>query len=468
MKIKRIEFKNCLAIKEMETKLGNVVEIKGASETGKTSILDSIRKGLENYDARTKFVNKDSDGEDGEIIIELDNGMEIIRKVDFRNSKSKSLEVKDGRKTVRSPQSFLNNLLGKNNFNPVEFFNKSEKEKTKELLGLIPIKITEEEIEKMLVNKVRNIDYSMHGLEVANVIEKELSEYRRECGREKKSVKGAVEELQLDLPRSYKPEEFRNVKLSEKFNEISMQDNINNEIETANMHINNGKEKVKDLQQQKETALDNEDERYQEELKAIEEKHNEKINNLNNTFNKKLDDQDLRIIEARDYLKENKFIDTTKMKENVETLEQGKEMLKLYDRMMQKDKERIELDEEYKEYTSDINKIRKLPAMLLKKVKSPIEGLEVKNGTVMINGLPLDNLSDGAMMKLAVEIAKQTSGELKTILLNGFEQFNSELQKKLLKEFKNDDYQLIITNVTDGDLQIISDNIDTTTGEIIE
>lgn len=84
----------------------------------------------------------------------------------------------------------------------------------------------------------------------------------------------------------------------------------------------------------------------------------------------------------------------------------------------------------------------------------------------------LKNLSDGAKMRLAIKIAKATSKELKLILLNGFEQLNWELQKEMFKEMQDDEYQYIITRVTDGPLCIshIQDGqiINTETGEAIE
>ena len=122
------------------------------------------------------------------------------------------------------------------------------------------------------------------------------------------------------------------------------------------------------------------------------------------------------------------------------------------------------------EYTKTIEKIRELPGKLLNAAKSPIPGMGIEKGLITINGLPIKNLSDGAKMRLSIQIAKETSKDLKLILLNGFEQLNWSLQKEMFKEMQDDEYQYIITKVGDGDLSIshIEENqiINIETGEI--
>ncbi len=61
MQIKRLEIKNCLAIKELELQAAQVNLIKGANESGKTSTLEVIKKALLNTERRVRF-GSDHDG----------------------------------------------------------------------------------------------------------------------------------------------------------------------------------------------------------------------------------------------------------------------------------------------------------------------------------------------------------------------------------------------------------------------
>ena len=160
------------------------------------------------------------------------------------------------------------------------------------------------------------------------------------------------------------------------------------------------------------------------------------------------------------------------MRQEVQEIEEGQSYLRIYDKLLESQKEYEKWNKEAERLTDIITKIRNLPAELLAEAKSPIPGMGVEKGNVTINGLPIKNLSDGAKMRLAIKIAKATSRELKLILLNGFEQLNWELQKEMFKEMQDDEYQYIITRVADGPLSIshIQDGqiINTETGEVIE
>lgn len=48
MQLKLVKLTNGLGIEEKEIQVGKVTLIQGESESGKTSIIDSIRKGLKN------------------------------------------------------------------------------------------------------------------------------------------------------------------------------------------------------------------------------------------------------------------------------------------------------------------------------------------------------------------------------------------------------------------------------------
>lgn len=455
MRLKLLKLTNCLGIEEKEIHIGKVTLIDGASESGKTSIIDSIRKGLKNEDVRPKFVNGDKNGV---VFMQFDEDFEVTRTVKSDNKATLKI-LKDGM-IPPQPQSFLNSLLGENDFAPIEWLKKKDKEQTEDLLKLLPIKVTAEDIEK-LTGQAVNIDYNKHGLVVCEEVEKHFMEIRKEVNADVKAYKINIDDSKSQLPNDYDAEKYRNEKLSDMFHKISEADKINNLIEKAKDRIANSQDMVQNFNNE-----------YEQRLTDLEAEFNRRKKELADTRDAKIKSENEKVAAAERYLSENQVIDTEKMRQEVQEIEKGQSYLRVYDKLVESQKEYDKWSKEAERLTDIITKIRNLPAELLAEAKSPIPGMGVENGNVTIDGLPIKNLSDGAKMRLAIKIAKATSKELKLILLNGFEQLNWELQKEMFKEMQGDEYQYIITRVTDGPLSIshIQDGqiINTETGEVIE
>lgn len=455
MRLKLLKLTNCLGIEEKEIQIGKVTLIDGASESGKTSIIDSIRKGLKNEDVRPKFVNGDKSGV---VFMQFDEDFEVTRTVKPDNKATVKI-LKDGMIPAQ-PQSFLNALFGENDFAPIEWLKKKDKEQTEDLLKLLPIKVTPEDIEKLAGQKV-NVDYNHHGLVVCEEVEKYFMEVRKEVNADVKAYKINIEDSKSQLPNGYEAEKYRDVKLNDLFEKISEADKINNLIEKANDRIANAQDIVQNFNDE-----------YKQRLADLQSEFDRRKKELTDTRDAKVKFEIDKVKAAEQYLEENKPIDAEKMRQEVQKIEEGQSYLRVYDNLIESQKEYEKWSKESERLTNVITEIRNLPTKLLAEAKSPIEGMGVEKGNVTINGLPIKNLSDGAKMRLAIKIAKATSKELKLILLNGFEQLNWELQKEMFKEMQDDEYQYIITRVTDGPLCIshIQDGqiINTETGEAIE
>lgn len=455
MRLKHVKLTNCLAIEEMEINLGKITLIDGASETGKTSIIDSIRKGFKNEDIRPKFVNGEGKGI---VFMQFDEDMEVTRTV--KNDNKSTLKIlKDGM-APQSPQGFLNALFGENDFAPVDWLKKKDKEQTEDLLKLMPIQVTNEDIEQ-LIGKTVPANYNQHGLVVCEEVEKHLMEVRKEINADVKAYKINIEDAKAELPADYEPERYRNVVLSDLFNEISKAERINNEIDKSENIITNANANMSNIQSD-----------YDARLEDLVQEFKRRKQDLINSTNEKIEAEKAKVVAAELFIKEHKKTDTTKMKEEVAEIERGQGYLRTFDKLQTSKTEFDKWSKEADKLTDMINKVREYPTVLLSKAKAPIEGMSVKNGMIEIDGLPIKNLSDGAKMRLAIKVAKATSGELKLILLNGFEQLNWSLQKEMFKEMQDDAFQYIITRVTDGPLAIshIQDGriINTQTGEVVE
>ena len=108
MRIAMLKLKNCLGIKELEFKPGQITLIEGEEKQGKTSILESIQRFFWNKSERASFVYKDDEGaaEKAETYIDLDDGTAMKKYVNSENKVTTTGIEKDGM-SPKSPETFL-------------------------------------------------------------------------------------------------------------------------------------------------------------------------------------------------------------------------------------------------------------------------------------------------------------------------------------------------------------------------
>ena len=105
--------------------------------------------------------------------------------------------------------------------------------------------------------------------------------------------------------------------------------------------------------------------------------------------------------------------------------------------------------------TEKIEKARSLPGEILRTASIPVEGMTVENGTVMIHGLPVSNLSEGEKLSLCVDVALARPNALSLILLDGVEKLSDENREALYARCREKGVQFIATRTTnDSELEV--------------
>ena len=455
MKISKLRFKDCLGIEEMEFSAGKINMISGGNERGKTSILETIEKALYNTDRRPKFVKGDSGK--AEIYLELDNGIEINRTV--KDGGKSTLKVtKDGLKPA-GPETYLKALLGKYAlvFNPIDFLSKKDKEQADILLEQIPIKVTKEDALKWY-GEAPEISYDQHGLVVCKILEKLFFEARKERNADIKSADGEIEFIKGELPNGYNADEWREVNLSDYYQSISDANKVNTNLIKCQSQLNNSSIKISSIETERDLKI----KQLEEKIQALKDEATQKINEEN---------QNVEI--AKQYIADHAPIDIEPLEKAQEEAEKMKGYIGQYDNLQRITKERDEDAKSRDSYEEKLKDVRRKPAELLASAPMPIEGLGVDDtGNITIDGLPIRNLSTSKQIRLALDIARATAGELKMICIDRFESLDPDVQKIFLQEIANDDFQYFITTVGAGELQIKATlesgvQIDAFTGELI-
>lgn len=445
MKISKVSIKNCLGIKEIEFSPADVTLIEGKSKSGKTSIIDSIVQFLTNNGERPNFVHENA--KNGEVLIEFDNGLKG-RKLFKADGKPSTVSIEKDGMQPKGAETFLKTLFNSNQINPISFISKSAKEQTEIILNAVPMILTEENIVSYFGENLIEDAENQHALKVLKILESKYFDLRKESNSQLKYLKSDIELIGNKIPTSYEVEKWRNVNLSEIITKI------NNAAE-QNKYIVNCQKIIDDAENQKAIIS----EKAKSEIDLINEKIaqlQEKITEVKYKQTTDCDFVDERVSKSKDWLKDKTEIDVSPLQTELQETEKMKSYVSLADDLNKKQKWLADEEEKNAEYANKLAIARALPAELIQGAKLPVEDMGInENGEITVKGRPIMNLSGAERLDFATNIAKLTCGELKTILINGFEALDSEMKKQFIENASKDTaYQYIIADVADCDLQI--------------
>jgi DNA repair exonuclease SbcCD ATPase subunit len=469
MRSSLIKARNLFGLRELNLD-GSSVEITGKNGTGKTSGIDAIRLALTNDSSRDYVI---FDGEkEGEIFIETDTGLTIDRKK--RVGKADYKSVKENGREVHGPENFLKTIFTPLQLNPVEFTQMSKQEQNRVILDLIEFDWDISWIKEQFGEIPQGINYEQNILQVLNDIQSENGDYfqeRQNINRDRRNKEAFVEDIAKDIPAGYQADKWEVYSIADKSRELSYMQDINGKIERAKSFKASYDNKIRSFEADREIAISAEEKAIageREGLKSTIERLKAEIRAAEDTIgtlDSKLDDK-RKIVQAeyetkvakleKDMEIADEYIgkevsDTSPLKDEIDTAETMKKHLNEYKRMILMQDEIEELKKDADELTRKIELARNLPGQILKDANMPIEGLTVKDGTPLVNGLPVSNLSDGEKLDLCVDVAASKADNLQIILIDGTEKLSTENRKKMYKKCKDKGLQVIATRTTDAD-----------------
>lgn len=468
MKISKLQIENLYGIEQLELD-GKSVELTGTNGAGKSSVLDSIRLALTNNSKR-KYIVKSGEKE-GRVLVKLDDGITIDRKKRTDKSDYKSIKDENGNE-INSPETFLKDIFTPLQLEPVEFLDMSEQEQNRILLNLIEFDKDKTEFIKEKFGELPSwVNYSNSILEILNEIQSKEGGYyqnREEINRNIKSGLAIIKDIAKDIPENYDAEKWENYTLSDKYTELNKMKDYNEKIERSITYKNNYDNTVKGFKGELDTKLNTINTLKQEKKRTLENSILELENkisllkkdleNLDNEFlideNKAKAEYEQEIAKLSENIKiANDW--ASKEKQNTETLENelkiAEEMkghLNEYNRMVEMQGKVDKLNIQSEELTRKIELARNLPGEILKEAKIPVKNLTVENGIPLVNGLPVNGLSEGEKLDLCIDITLAKENSLKLILIDGIERMSDINKQKIYEKCKQSGVQVISTRTT--------------------
>lgn len=474
MRVSKIKIKNLFGIKEYESN-GQSVELDGRNGAGKTSVIDAIRYGLTNKSDRDYIVR---DGEnEGEIIIETDDGIRINRKARLTQADYKSVK-KDGHE-VGSPETFLRDIFTPLQLSPVEFMEMDKKRQNAIILDMIEYPWDMNKIREWFGEIPDWVSYDQNILQVLNDIQAENGWYfqhRQDVNRDIRNKRAFIADISETIPSGYDADRWERENVGELYREIEKIRKDNETIDKARRMLENRGNKLRAYEADKEieiSAIEKEFSRREtglkeqiasleeqirscrKELSGLGEKKQDKINVAEQTYKANVSKYDAELSQYEEHASKEPR-STMELLEKAEYAEYMKGHLNEYRRMESLQEDVAKMSEEAKVLTDRIEKARTLPGEILQEARIPIDGLTVKDGIPLIHGLPISNLSDGEKLDLCIDVAIQKPNGLQIILIDGVEKLSTDMRNELYRKCKDKGLQFIATRTTDDpDLTVV-------------
>lgn len=467
MRTTKIKIKNLFGITETELD-GRSVEITGANGVGKTSVIDAFRYALTNQSDRSIIVHEGE--KEGEIIIETDTGLSIDRRKRTEQADYKS--IKENGREVMSPESFLKQLFSPLQLDPVAFTLMTTKEKNRAILDLVEFDWDLNYINEKFGEIPSWVNYDQNILEVLSDMQSENGEWfkeRQNVNRDIRNETAFIEDIAKDIPEHYQADTWESYDLGAAYKKLEQMKEFNSRIERAKLFRSSYDAKLRQLEADKMISITSEEkavaaeresllsniERMKVEIKAAEEKIaglagklEDKKALAESKFNEAKTKLDADMSVADEYL-DKQPLNCTELQAEISNAETMKRHLNEYNRMKSMQEKLERLQEVSAEYTKKIELARTLPGTILENAHIPIEGLTVKDGIPLINGLPVSNLSEGEQLSLCVDVALSKPNGLQIILIDGTEKLTSENREKLYSKCREKGVQFIATRTTD-------------------
>lgn len=468
MRITKVKIRNLFGVEELELD-GSSVLLSGDNGTGKTSVLDAIKYALTNDSARDKVIRQGAS--EGEIIIETDTGLSITRRKRDQQADYKSVRV--GRTEQTAPENYLRSLFTPLQIDPVAFTEMTPAEQNRAILELVEFAWDLNWIKAQFGEVPDWPDYSQHILVVLDAIQSENGGYyqrRQDVNREERFQREAIKRVADKLPVAYDAKRWEAFDLGAKFQELEQKRAANKKIEDARAVKESFDSRKRGLVAQYETevaridkaiqndreALTNEITRLEAELIAakdklagLDERREDKVKTVKAEFRGRMDTLAAQLeAVGPDADKEPENIDA--LSNEVYEAERMKRFLNEHSTMLQMQAEQAKLLKESEALTEKIELARSLPGTILATASIPVKGLTVENCIPLINGLPINNLSEGEQLDLCVDVTLANPKGLQIILIDGVEKLSTHNRERLFNKCREKGIQFIATATDDN------------------
>lgn len=439
MKIQHVKISNILGIKDLEfDPATGFNEIVGKNGEGKTSVIESIKEAIKGGHDATLLRKGE---EKGEIVLVLDDEQTSIRRRVSASGSTTDL-LRDGKKQPKAVESIkaLSDMLS---VNPVDFLRAKPADRVKALLESLPLEVDPARLAEVSGVAVGDLPKGMHAMLAIDAVHKTVYDMRTGANRAIKEKEGSIAQFSQTVPDAPGGVD-------------GDEDSLTSQLETAR------------------TARDAELERIRTKIDGIRKSTADTKQTMRDAAQAEIDKikaklaEDLTVVDAElarvEGLAQTQTDKTKdKFQAAAEPLNQALSAIRANRDVAAKRQQALdfiatmrdelsELIEEAEGHTEALARINAYKSELLADL--PIPGLEVRDGEIFRDGIPLDRINTAGQVKIAVEIAKLRAGDLKVCVVDGIELLDSEAYEEFRQQIEASGLQLFVAKVGDTELTI--------------
>lgn len=402
-----LEIENIKKIKAIRIRPnGGFVEITGRNGQGKSTVLDSIWWALKGKDNIQTAPIRNGE-EKGSIRLELGNFFieRTFRRNQLGNDYTTKITVttKD-RAVMKSPQAVLDGFTGMLGFDPLAFMRQTPREQYDTLRGLCKLEVDVEELDRQY---------------------KELFAKRTDVNRDVKAAQVRLENMKL--PENAPTERVDVSALVEKVNEINAK---NSEIAQ--------KQRLRQMaladnlrRREKATQLQSELEKLKRQTEIWVSQLDEETAKANKA-----------IAEYTEFLKANRMQDPAEFTDKIKQAEQINSIMDLRDRRHFEETALHTAQKHANELTEEMQNLQLRKKNAIESAKLPVSGLEFGEEELLLNGVPLAQLSAAEQLKLSMDIAMAENPKLKVVLLKDASLLDKDSMEYIRARAEKEGYQV--------------------------
>lgn len=428
MRISHVKISNILGIEELEFSPAGFTQISGRNGTGKTSILEAIKATLRaGHDATLLRAG----AKKGEVVLVLDDGTEIHRKV--TETGTDTVIKRDGKK-VSKPVDTLRQITDALSVNPVDFLVAKPADRVRVLLESLPLFADTERLSKIAGKPVqaRNV----HALVLIDDVHKQVYDDRTGTNRLVRDKGATIDTLRQALP----PEPAGAAAGNEKELETKLAE-LDAWLLAEKARID---KKLEDLRASRDATIAD----YMAKIAELQGKiaaEREAFTTIEG-----------KAIAQRQKNHDKYNVDAQPVRAALQRIRDDREAYgrrqQTLDTIANLETELEHLEAQAQAQTDALAAIEAYKLELLASL--PIDGLEVREGELFRNGVPFDRLNTSQQVQIAVELAKVRAGDLGVICVDRIECLDPASLEEFRAQSAESGMQLFVTRVSGDEFAI--------------
>lgn len=421
-RLQSVEIKNVKGISSLKLQAGAVTVIAGENGAGKSSVIDAIDCVFSGgHDPNLIRHGADK----AEVVLTLDDGVTIRKRITTKDS---TLEVRteDGG-IVKAPANYVKRLADSFAFDPIGLLEAKPKDRAAWLLKHGGITFSAEE-----VNAAVGIPVVRQSIDLERLEAIRAGKYgeRTEVNRRLRDLQGAISEQKAMLPPAMETDWVAEQERIE--DEIAAKRNLLQHTTLEVTKAANGEKMA--AQAEADRKIEEIRRALQAELDRINTKATELLQAEAAPINSDIANLSAELAGARAKADEQKRAAGVKA---------------VIERNQIQYQEQLALEGSLNRTLKALDQLK-----LSKLAEIPIPDLDIKDGEILIAGVPFDHLNTQAQMYTVIRAAKLALGELPLMVIDRAESLDEQRFNDLAEAVADAGLQMIAARVTEGPLKV--------------